>query len=138
MKKLTLIIIILLCSNVTKSQCSVQVYPLDTTVCLGDVIQMQALASGTGIIYRWSPATGLNSNVIENPIAKPTVSTKYFVTAINSLGCEVTDSINIAVSLCSMPPSIFRLCSNSDTMLISNKEGSTYQCLHGMVINTNA
>jgi hypothetical protein len=127
MKKLSLIIIIIFCSIVTKSQCSIQVFPQDTTICRGDSVQMQALVSGTGIAYNWSPAIGLSSSLIENPTVKPLVSTKYIVRAVNSLGCEATDSIYIVVELCGTLPAIFQSCPNSDTMLISNKEGSTYQ-----------
>ncbi|HSD08697.1 T9SS sorting signal type C domain-containing protein [Flavobacterium sp.] len=48
--------------------------------------------------YSWSPSTGLSNATISNPIANPTVSTTYTVTATNdNTGCTATDSVEITV-----------------------------------------
>ena len=36
-----------------------------------------------GLVYKWSPAAGLNNAVIANPFAAPDITTNYIVTASN-------------------------------------------------------
>ncbi len=55
------------------------------------------LASGA-TQYTWSPATGLSSNSIYNPVAKPTATTQYTVTGNNSFGCSDSDTVTVAVN----------------------------------------
>ena len=50
----------------------------DVTICQGDSTQLNA--SG-GLIYTWTPTTGLSNPNIANPIAKPTQTTTYYVSA---------------------------------------------------------
>jgi gliding motility-associated-like protein len=66
----------------------------DTTICLGDVVQLNAVG---GTNYIWSPATGLNNPNISNPLASPATTTTYFVTASEG-ACLSTDSLTIEVS----------------------------------------
>ncbi len=49
----------------------------DSTLCAGQSTQL--IANG-GVTYSWSPATGLSSTTIKNPIATPTVTTTYTCT----------------------------------------------------------
>jgi hypothetical protein len=47
------------------------------------------ISGGTGIFtYQWLPSTGLNSAVIEQPVADPLSSTTYTLTATDSKGCS--------------------------------------------------
>ncbi len=48
--------------------------------------------------YNWTPATGLNSTTIYNPLARPTVETKYYVTGTDANGCVNRDSITVAIT----------------------------------------
>lgn len=67
----------------------------DDSLCLGENGQLRA--SGTEV-YRWSPATGLSNPAIANPIANPTVSTRYIVTGSDRKGCFTTqDTVDITV-----------------------------------------
>ncbi len=50
----------------------------DTQVCLGSSVQLNA--SGGLFTYLWTPATGLSSDTISNPIATPLQTTSYIVT----------------------------------------------------------
>ncbi len=63
--------------------------------------------------YLWSPATGLSSTTIANPIAKPTTTQKYIVRVTNAAGCTNTDSVtvfsNINASLARYMPNALRL-----------------------------
>jgi gliding motility-associated-like protein len=45
--------------------------------------------------FKWYPPVGLSSDSVSNPIAMPTVNTKYIVTARTETGCMVEDSIKV-------------------------------------------
>ena len=56
--------------------------------------------------FEWTPAGGLTDPYISNPIATPTINTKYVVYASTEWGCKTEDSINIyidAESLLALP-----------------------------------
>ncbi len=102
----------------------------DTTVCIGTPLQL--LASGA-ITYEWQPQTGLNNATISNPIATPTVTTKYFVTGING-NCSSRDSITVTVvpkpeltltsnQMICEGQSIELVAKGADTYMWSPKEG---------------
>lgn len=65
----------------------------DVTVCKGTPVQ---LSSSGGKVYSWSPSTGLSNPRIANPIATPTVSTKYRVRISNG---SCIDSAFVTVNL---------------------------------------
>lgn len=53
-----------------------------------------------GLVYRWSPATGLNNPNIANPYAAPVVTTTYVVTTNHDGGgCIDTDTVIVRASL---------------------------------------
>jgi gliding motility-associated-like protein len=67
----------------------------DKTICEGKDVSMTATSNGTGFV--WSPALGLNSTTILNPLAGPNSTTKYYASAI--LGsCTAIDSIMVVVN----------------------------------------
>lgn len=54
--------------------------------------------SATGATsYTWSPATTLNSSIIANPVASPTVTTQYTVVGVDNAGCASFDTITVDV-----------------------------------------
>ncbi|MFL5753224.1 MAG: lectin-like domain-containing protein, partial [Bacteroidia bacterium] len=55
------------------------------------------LSVSGGITYSWSPATGLNSSTISNPVATPSVTTEYIVTITDGCGFQKKDSVTITV-----------------------------------------
>lgn len=67
----------------------------DTSICIGDQITLQA--SG-GIIFEWTPAVGLSSTTIANPVASPTLTSEYLLTVTDVNGCQETDNILITVN----------------------------------------
>jgi len=67
----------------------------DVTICEGASTNLNA--SG-GIIYAWTPTTGLSNPNIANPIANPTSTTLYTVTVTNANGCTDTSSVNVTVN----------------------------------------
>lgn len=68
----------------------------DTILCSGSSITL-ASSSRTGQIFSWTPSIGLSNSTILEPIASPTVTTKYIITATTSQGCNSRDSVTINV-----------------------------------------
>ncbi|MDX2045391.1 MAG: PKD domain-containing protein [Chitinophagaceae bacterium] len=67
----------------------------DTTICLGQTIQLNATGAAT---YQWQPpASNLNCTNCPSPLASPIVNTTYYVKGITGFGCEVTDSVRVFV-----------------------------------------
>ncbi|MFN4952065.1 MAG: LamG-like jellyroll fold domain-containing protein, partial [Flavobacteriales bacterium] len=56
-------------------------------------------APQAGFTYQWSPATGLSSATLANPVANPINSTTYTLTVTQtSTGCSNTASVNVTVN----------------------------------------
>ena len=68
----------------------------DTTICLGDSLQLAA-AVYTGGLYSWSPTTGLSDSLISNPVLIPS-SSGSFICTVTALGCTNTDTVNVDVN----------------------------------------
>lgn len=66
----------------------------DTKICQGNSTQLNATGAAT---YSWSPAVGLSSASIANPIAAPTDTTTYVVRGTTQFGCVKDDSVTINV-----------------------------------------
>ena len=67
-------------------------------LCEGNTTLLQA--SG-GLNYTWTPATGLSSAVIPDPIASPTDTTRYKVRVTSQFGCA--DSAEIVINVWKKP-----------------------------------
>ncbi len=72
----------------------------DTLFCRGGVVAIGGEAYGgvAPYTYEWTPATGLTSTNVARPLAKPDVSTTYYVRVRDRNGCETIDSVRIRVS----------------------------------------
>ena len=66
----------------------------DTTICEGSSVQLNATG---GASYLWETGEGLSDSTISNPIASPSISTSYVVTATNSCGSDA-DTIDVFVN----------------------------------------
>ncbi len=66
----------------------------DTAVVVGQPLQLNAAG---GLLYSWTPATGLNRTDIRNPIAILSDNMTYIVRAYTPEDCEDYDTINIKV-----------------------------------------
>jgi gliding motility-associated-like protein len=71
----------------------VTLYPgNDSTICLGDTAMLHP--SGDGLYFTWSPAATLDHPDIKNPLASPTGTTTYMVTA--SIGkCSTSGNVTL-------------------------------------------
>jgi gliding motility-associated-like protein len=67
----------------------------DTSFCAGSSVNLNVT---NGISYLWSPAGGLSSPTIANPIANPGANTSYTVTVTDINGCSNTDDILVTVN----------------------------------------
>jgi gliding motility-associated-like protein len=65
----------------------------DTSICPNGKVQL--FGSG-GSTYAWSPSNSLNNSTIASPIASPTNSTIYVLTASNG-NCADIDSVNVTI-----------------------------------------
>lgn len=69
------------------------------TVCENTCVQIGKSASGTGVQYFWSPATGLSDANIATPIAcVGTSSMTYKLTAVGVNGCVATQTVVVGVN----------------------------------------
>jgi len=70
----------------------------DTTViCSGDSLVLSALGGFGSPQFTWTPAIGLSSDTIPQPLAFPDTTTTYYVT-IQENACVGTDSITLTVN----------------------------------------
>ena len=65
-------------------------------ICEGMTEKISAVASGN-VSYQWSPSNGLSSDIIPDPIAKPSDSTKYKLIVTNEYGCK--DSAYVLINV---------------------------------------
>jgi len=92
------------CTNLDSVTVAINPNPVATvsfssaTICEKDNIQLQS-SGGTG--YQWSPAAGLSSDVIANPVAAPVVTTDYTVIVSNQFSC--TDTAEVLVNVIEAP-----------------------------------
>jgi len=66
----------------------------DSTITTGQTIQLNSSGGGS---YLWSPTTGLSCDSCPNPIATPSVTTRYYVIVTSDSGCTAKDSIIITI-----------------------------------------
>lgn len=88
------------CSDTSQITVTVGIIPpvdagTNMAICIGDTINLLATGATN---YTWTPSTGLSDPTIANPEAFPTVTTQYFVTGTDGIGCAATDSITITVN----------------------------------------
>lgn len=82
---------------------NVTIYPLpvisagkDTAICIGDAAKL--LASG-GVSYTWLPDTTLSCIDCADPMATPSVLTRYFLTGTDEHGCQNKDTVKVNIQL---------------------------------------
>ncbi len=86
----------------------------NASVCAGG---NTALNASGGVSYSWSPASGLSSTTISNPVATPSATTTYTVTVTDANGCTATSTVTVTVNAAftlSSPTSIDQTCGNND------------------------
>ena len=66
-------------------------------ICAGATEQMIASASDA-VTWQWTPALGLSSDMVPNPIASPSKTTEYKVLIANKYGCKDSAYLTIFVN----------------------------------------
>lgn len=95
----------------------------DKSVCLGSTTTFNA--SG-GTSYLWTPATGLSSNTVANPVVSTTTNATYTVTVSNG-ACSSTDEVNVTVlSLPSVSAGLDKTICSGDSVTLNGSGGVTY------------
>jgi gliding motility-associated-like protein len=96
-----------------------------TTICLTDPVQLNILSDG--LRFLWTPAGTLNDATLQNPVATPTGTTNYQVTA--SIGsCSAVGNINIIT----VPYPVANagvdttICFNTPAFLHGSHDGSSF------------
>lgn len=86
----------------------VTITPVPQPVIAGSSIQINAMATGTGNTYIWTPSNLLISANILSPVTKPLDSTTIFsIRVTNAGGCSATASVKISVNTLLALPSAF-------------------------------
>lgn len=97
----------------------------DTSICAGESLPLSASGGAT---YSWAPAGSLNNSTIANPVATPSASTTYQVTAFNSPSCSNQASVVVGIrsqASFSINPS-GGVC-NDQTLQLAASGGDIYQ-----------
>lgn len=68
----------------------------DTVIYCGDTISLFANANTSGVTYQWTPSIGLSNSQVNNPMAFPTISAIYTMTASHG-NCVFIDTVDIQV-----------------------------------------
>lgn len=82
--------------TITVSSFDIEVMP-DTTICANESVMLQAQANDTNATYTWTPASSLDDPNALNPLATPTTTTTYTLSAMRPSGCVVTKSVIVNV-----------------------------------------
>jgi hypothetical protein len=92
---------------------------IDQTICTGETAYLNA--SG-GLSFSWSPATGLSSTTIPNPLATPATNTTYIVQTTDGNGCTSSDNVvvNVNPNVIAFAGTDVSICSGSNTTLAAS------------------
>ncbi|GAA4452823.1 hypothetical protein GCM10023189_16840 [Nibrella saemangeumensis] len=66
----------------------------DTTLCAGQAVQLQAQGATK---YTWTPAEGITTLAVANPVVNPQKTTTYTVDLANEFGCTARRSVTITI-----------------------------------------
>lgn len=72
----------------------------DATICEGSSVQLNFVSNAT--VYAWAPAAGLSDAAVPNPVASPTSTTQYIVSATLDR-CNITDTVMVFVNPAPLP-----------------------------------
>ena len=91
----------------------------DTTIFVGQSIQI-GNTPVAGLTYSWSPAMGLSSSTIANPMANPSVSTTYTLNVTDANGCTSNDIVSITILIEECGADYLRMLNSSDSTAKAN------------------
>jgi hypothetical protein len=98
-------------------------------ICSGSsTAQLTAISTGGAqpYTYNWSPSTGLSQSTISNPIANPSVTTTYGLTATDANGCTSTGSVTVIVNTVSITTNPNQPICQGESQTLTAMGGGTY------------
>jgi large repetitive protein len=99
---------------------------LDRNICQGGSTLLSV--TGTYASYNWSPATGLSCTTCASPLANPSVTTTYYVTATTAAGCPIKDDVIVNVTptpvISSVNAANSTNCASANGSIVVNATGS--------------
>lgn len=70
----------------------------DTTIVIGEIVDMASSSDQTSVSYNWSPSDGLSCTTCQNPIAQPLTTTTYTIEIVDTLNCfHIQSQVTIEV-----------------------------------------
>ncbi len=107
----------------------------DTSVCTGDSAKLHVIG-GVSYTYTWAPANTLTDPNSSDPVAFPTVTTLYKVTATNIFCAVITDSVLVTVT-----PNPEILCEDTsvckdDAVVLQAGGGTNYSWNTGSTVSS--
>lgn len=117
-----------LTTQVLFSQLSVNATPKNTVLCQAGSVQLNVAQTGTAppFTYSWAPVAGLSCAFCPNPVATPVNNTVYTVSVTDSIGCTITDTVNVVapISLTETHTNILCNGTNNGTITIGAAGGT--------------
>ncbi len=87
----------------------------DTLICFGNTVQLNGTTVGSS--FYWTPANSLSNPNSLSPIAGPSKTTLYILTAIDTVGCNKPASDTLIITV--IPP--INAYAGKDTMVLPNQ-----------------
>ncbi len=84
----------------------------DTAICIRTSISILT-AGSPGLTYSWLPSAPLNNSTVANPLATPSVTTTFTVTATSAIGsCKESKQVSITVidPIILVSPNVYGVC----------------------------
>ncbi|MEM7035492.1 MAG: T9SS type A sorting domain-containing protein [Bacteroidota bacterium] len=69
----------------------------DTTICLNELLNVDAVLDPGTYTYNWTPSTGVNNPALEDPSILAPDTTTYVLTARSNAGCTRVDSFTVNI-----------------------------------------
>ncbi|WP_461790596.1 PKD domain-containing protein [Pedobacter sp.] len=92
--------------NITVDKLPVVTMPPNADILVGGEKQINVVATGDNLKFKWLPADGLSADDVFNPIAKPTKTTKYTLT-VTSNSCDLVYDYVVTVHEEPIIPNVF-------------------------------
>jgi large repetitive protein len=102
----------------------------DASICNGAATTISGIVGNYApynIGYQWTPTSGLNNSIVVNPIASPSSTTIYTLTATNSAGCSASDAVQVVVT-----PSLILNTANTNVGCNGTTTGSITATVSGV------
>ncbi|MBW7890800.1 MAG: PKD domain-containing protein, partial [Chitinophagaceae bacterium] len=109
----------------------------DKNICVGGSVQLDA-GYEPGATYTWTPATGLSSTSVYNPVASPSSTTSYVVYKTK---CGINSNTDTIIVNVNTPPTVnlgpdATVCAGSSITLDAGNAGATYLWSTGATTRT--